>query len=341
MTVPSPARLSWPTLPGLHLVHEGKVRNTYELPGYPDLLLQEATDAISVFDFMLNFLVPGKGVGLTILSHFVFRLLHQHRIQTHMIAAGAGIDQYLPEALRGNPELQSRAMVVRKLRMIRDSATGLPIELIDRSYLAGSAKTEYAKSSTIAGIPMPVGLQPGDMLPYMIFNPTNKAEEGHDTPLPRERVEAEHPIPTRLYMRASQIVADHAFSRGLIKADGKGECGYYFEEHFGAHLCCIGDEFGTFDCCRYWDRATWVDSRQESVRKEPPALDKQVARNAAALLGFDKLDPKNPAHIACVQNWQPEQSLIDDISGRMNTLITRLCGKSPQDYLREEMGIAI
>jgi phosphoribosylaminoimidazole-succinocarboxamide synthase len=296
-------------------------------------MLQEVTNAISVFDFQLNFLVPGKGVGLTIMSHFVFGMLEKAGIKTHMVAAGAAIDEYLPAHLRGDPGLQSRAMIVRKLQMIRDSVTGLPIELIDRSYLAGSAKKEYARSGTIAGIVMPRGLQPGDTLPRMIFNPTTKAPEGHDEPIPRERVEAEHPVPSQTYLRASRIVAEYALSRGLIKADGKGEGGYVGREFY------IGDEFGTFDCCRYWDHAEWLASRQRERRTEPTSYDKQVARDAAMLLGFDKLDPKNVEHIARVHVWEPEQSLITEIGARMTTLITRLCGKSPDAYLREDMGV--
>lgn len=335
MTKPSPARESWPTVPWLHLRHSGKVRNTYELSGHPDLFLQEVTDAISVFDFMLNFLIPQKGVCLNILSHFWFTLLEKNGIKTHMVAAGAGIDEYLPRALRNNPELQSRATIVRELNMLHDSVTGLPIEFIDRSYLAGSAKKEYARTGTIAGIIMPLGLQPGDRLPRMILDPTTKAKVGHDEQIPRERVEGEHPKAVQMYLRASQIIAEYALSRGLKKADGKGELGYLRGEHY------IGDEFGTFDCCRYWDTDEWLDSRHYDIRKEPSSFDKQIMRDAAAKMGFDKLDPKNAAHIAQVHAWAVDPGVIQLTMDRMNTLITRLCGKSPTTYLREEMGVAI
>lgn len=38
---------------GLPLFYRGKVRDTFELPSYPDLLLQTATNRVSIYDFVL------------------------------------------------------------------------------------------------------------------------------------------------------------------------------------------------------------------------------------------------------------------------------------------------
>lgn len=335
MSTLSPARKAWPLVPGLTLLHRGKVRDTYALPGFPQLLLIVTTDGISVYDFVLNWLVAGKGEVLTALSHFWFTFLEQYGILTHLVAAGSGIDSFLPVTLRGDPRLQKRSMVVRKLTMLRDSETGRPIELITRSYLAGSAKGEYARSHTIAGMTMPEGLQPGDKLPFMIFNPTTKAEEGHDEPLPRERVEREHRVPVAIFKRARELSGLHAESRGLLEVDGKGEGGFDNDDVFR-----IGDEFATFDSSRFWLTSEWERSRALSVRSEPPAFDKQMVRDEASVLGFNVLDAKDPDHIARVWAWTGSPSLEQRTFARMCELMSRLTGKSLADYQREDMGIA-
>ena len=167
----SPAREQVPLLEGLTLFHRGKVRDTYDLGD--DRLLVVATDGISIFDFVLNAIVPQKGMVLTAMNHFWLRRLESAGVETHLIAAGASIDQHLPEAYRGNSELQARALVVRKLDMI-------PVEFIARGYLTGSAFTEYMKAGKVCGHELKQGLQDGDDLSEPIDTPTTKAMEGKD-----------------------------------------------------------------------------------------------------------------------------------------------------------------
>ena len=113
---------------GLLLAHEGKVRQTYQLPGRVGLLFMLATDRLSIFDLVLPTLVPHKGAVLTGLTVFwLDRILNDHQL----IAKGSQIDQYLPTGLRGNSDLQSRGMIIRKLEII-------PIECVVRGYLTGS-----------------------------------------------------------------------------------------------------------------------------------------------------------------------------------------------------------
>jgi len=90
----SPARAAWPTLSELQLVSRGKVRDTYQLPD--GKLLVVATDGISIFDFVLNSLVPMKGVILNAMNHFWLKHLDNFGFKTHFVAAGADIDEYLP-----------------------------------------------------------------------------------------------------------------------------------------------------------------------------------------------------------------------------------------------------
>jgi phosphoribosylaminoimidazole-succinocarboxamide synthase len=77
---------------GLPLVHAGKVRELYALDG--DRLLMVATDRISAFDYVLEPLVPDKGVILNQLSLWWFDrladLVDSHVISTEVPDVVAG-----------------------------------------------------------------------------------------------------------------------------------------------------------------------------------------------------------------------------------------------------------
>jgi phosphoribosylaminoimidazole-succinocarboxamide synthase len=121
----------------------GKVRDTYDIPGHPKLLLVAASDRMSIYDFVLGTLIPDKGYVLTAATVFWFTGPLKH-IKNHLVAAGVGIDQYLPEALRGNRDLQRRAIVVRRHKM-------LPVECIVRGCLTGSGWRDYEKGNPVSG----------------------------------------------------------------------------------------------------------------------------------------------------------------------------------------------
>ncbi len=60
------------SLPGVKPWRKGKVRDVYDLG---DRLLVVATDRLSAFDVVLPTGIPGKGILLTQMSLFWFRLL--------------------------------------------------------------------------------------------------------------------------------------------------------------------------------------------------------------------------------------------------------------------------
>ena len=60
---------------GLPLIHAGKVRELFDLPREPAHLLMVATDNISAFDYVLDSMIPDKGVVLTQLSLWWFKQL--------------------------------------------------------------------------------------------------------------------------------------------------------------------------------------------------------------------------------------------------------------------------
>ncbi len=65
-----PTVLSQSNLPGLDLIHRGKVRDVYALNA--DELLIVASDRLSAFDVVLPDPIPGKGEMLTEISNFWF-----------------------------------------------------------------------------------------------------------------------------------------------------------------------------------------------------------------------------------------------------------------------------
>ena len=72
-------------LPGLNLIHRGKVRDVFDLgDGH---LLMVATDRLSAFDVVLPDPIPGKGEMLCQISNFCFDQT-QHIIANHL----TGID---------------------------------------------------------------------------------------------------------------------------------------------------------------------------------------------------------------------------------------------------------
>jgi phosphoribosylaminoimidazole-succinocarboxamide synthase len=325
MAILSPARAGFPTVGGLKLIHRGKVRDTYEITN--DILLVVATDGISVFDFVLNALVPDKGWALTMMNHFFLVELEKRGFTTHLLAGGADIDLYLPEFLRGDIDLQSRALVVRRLKMI-------PVEFVSRTHLTGSALKEYRKHGTVGGFQLPTGMQEGDKLPTRLFTPTTKAEEGHDMPLPFDEVVSEYPVATSLYLGAQTVTAEIAEQGDLIQADGKGELGTDRDGKIR-----IGDEIGTCDSSRYWDRREWEHSRTLSPRVAPPSHDKQRMRTEGERLGIDKLDPIDPAHVAHVHSLEIGEEAIADTRRIYRDMVQRLTGYSIEEYARHILHI--
>ena len=111
-------------LPGIELFARGKVRDLYALG---DRLLIVATDRISAFDVVLPSGIPDKGRVLTQLSVFWFEFLRD-LVPTHFLTAT--VDEFPQAARRHRAQLESRAMLVRRTRVV-------PIECVVRGYLGG------------------------------------------------------------------------------------------------------------------------------------------------------------------------------------------------------------
>ncbi|MGH2399781.1 MAG: phosphoribosylaminoimidazolesuccinocarboxamide synthase, partial [bacterium] len=239
----------------------GKVRDVYTAG---DALLIVATDRISAFDHVLPTPIPEKGRVLTQLSAFWFAQM-ANIVRTHVIASAPeairsrvpGLREVPPEAVDG------RAMLVERCERFE-------VECVVRGYLTGSAFEEYRRSGSVAGLPLPDGMQNGDRLPEPIFTPATKAAHGHDENITfeqmvklvgRDQAQSLRTISVMLYRRA----ALHAQGCGLILADTKFEFGSRDDE------IVLIDEALTPDSSRYWDAAVYPDSLV--------AFDKQFVRD--------------------------------------------------------------
>jgi len=323
MATLSPARAGFPLVSGLELLSRGKVRDTYRLGN--GLLLVVATDGISIFDFVLNALVPMKGIILTAMNHFWLTKLTGLGFKTHLVAAGVDIDSYLPEALRGNAGLQSRAMVVKELKMAG-------AEFVFRDCLTGSGLKEYLQTGELNGHMLPKGLQDGDRLPYVIFDPTTKEEVGHDERISAEQIAAKYPKAVCNLIDAFQVIKSHAESCGIVFADTK----------FEGSADELGDEVGTPDSSRFWDLREWLASRKPEIgRKAPSALDKQRVRVWGIGEGINKLDPSNPADVAKVHSLVLPELVICQTTQIYRYIFWRLTGYTIEQYLRNKMGILV
>lgn len=323
MATHSPARAGWPSLNGLKLLYRGKVRDTYELTS--DLLLVVATDGISIFDFVLNALVPQKGIILNAMNHFWLTRLSDSGFSNHFVAAGAGIDKYLPEALRNNIELQSRAMVVRRLDMA-------PVEFVFRLCLTGSGLKSYNTHGTVCGQKLPAGLQDGDELPYTLFTPTTKEDLGHDKAVEASDILAQYSLTVSRMLQVIQMADLYARTRGIKLADTK----------FEGDEFVLGDEVLTPDSSRFWDLREWEESRRSADgRKAPSSQDKELVRIWGKSKGINDLDPEKPEDVAKVHAMVVPEDVIRQTTDTYRYIFWRLTGRTIERYLREEMNVSV
>jgi phosphoribosylaminoimidazole-succinocarboxamide synthase len=262
------------------LFAKGKVRDVYDLD---DKLLIVATDRISAFDVLLPTGIPGKGKVLTQMSLFWFDLV-KDVVGNHLITSDVG--QYPEDLKKYRSILEGRSMLVEKAKRI-------DIECVVRGYISGSLWKEYKqrrlyenKTNTINlfGIELPSHFRESERLPYPIFTPTTKAEEGHDESLTFEDVIKMIGEDLALSLRGKSIqvykkAADYAEKRGMIIADTKFEFGTIEEK-----LILI-DEIFSPDSSRFWDKKIY------QVGKPQEAFDKQIVRDYLEKINWDKKPP--------------------------------------------------
>ncbi len=260
-------------IPGLELIHQGKVRDVYAIDERRMLIV--ASDRLSAFDVVLPDPIPGKGEVLTRISNFWFERTRDI-IPNHLLEDS--LDSVLPAGVDPAP-LESRSVVTRRLQP-------LPIEAVVRGYLIGSGWKDYQQSGAVCGIPLPTDLQLADHLPQPIFTPATKAAKGqHDENISFEQAAAL--VGTDLARRVRDVslalydaAAKYARTRGIIVADTKFEFGLDEDDRL-----FLIDEILTPDSSRFWP------ARSYRPGISPPSFDKQFVRDYLETLDWDKKAP--------------------------------------------------
>jgi len=260
-------------LKSLKLIHQGKVRDIYDIDDNTMLLV--STDRLSAFDVILPTGIQNKGAMLTQMANFWFKQL-AHVVPNHL----TGIDpDTVVTSAEDKAQLGSRAVVVKKLKP-------LPIEAIVRGYLVGSGWKEYKAKGTVCGIALPAGLREASKLPQPLFTPSSKAAVGeHDENITlaecaeligAERAAEVAKVAIQLYTEA----AEYALTKGIIIADTKFEFG--LDANGVLHVM---DEVLTPDSSRFWPLESYA------VGKNPPSYDKQYVRDWLESSGWNKTPP--------------------------------------------------
>jgi phosphoribosylaminoimidazole-succinocarboxamide synthase len=270
--VSHPAPLFESRLRGLKKIHQGKVRDIYDVDDQHLLIV--ATDRLSAFDVVLPDPIPFKGQVLTQISLFWFG-------KTAHIAPNHLSDLRVEDVVSAQEraQLDGRAMVVKKLN-------ALPLEAVVRGYLIGSGYKDYKAHGSICGIPLPAGLGMAARLPEPLFTPASKAPAGaHDENIDFDAIvklvgsECAREI-RRTALDVYRFAAEHARARNIIIADTKFEFGVD-----KAGKLFLIDEVLTPDSSRFWPMASYKPGIS------PPSFDKQFVRDYLESLHWNKKPP--------------------------------------------------
>ena len=236
---------------------KGKVREIVDLG---DTLVITTSDRISAFDRILS-TIPNKGEVLNRLSLYWFD-------QTKDIIKNHIISQVSPRTIHV------------------DKCDVLPVEVIVRGYLTGSAWRDYQNGLDISGIVLPAGMKMDQKLEKPLITPSTKAEQGdHDMPISSEDIVSKGVVEESLWKQVEKVAlelfdrgTELAAKQGLILVDTKYEFGL-----LNGELVVI-DEVHTPDSSRFWYADTYLDlfGRGESQRK----VDKEFLREWLISQGF-------------------------------------------------------
>ena len=271
--VSHPAPLFESRLRGLKKIHQGKVRDIYDVDDQHLLIV--ATDRLSAFDVVLPDPIPFKGQVLTQISLFWFGKT-AHIAPNHL--SDLRVEDVVSDA-QERAQLAGRAMVVKKLN-------ALPLEAVVRGYLIGSGYKDYKAHGSICGIPLPAGLGMAARLPEPLFTPASKAPAGaHDENIDFDAIvklvgsECAKEI-RRTALDVYRFAAEHARARNIIIADTKFEFGVD-----KAGKLFLIDEVLTPDSSRFWPMASYKPGIS------PPSFDKQFVRDYLESLHWNKKPP--------------------------------------------------
>ena len=241
-------------LPELGNRIEGKVRDCYVLG---DRRVIVASDRLSAFDVVLT-TIPFKGQMLTQLASYWFSET-KHIVPNHVLS-----------------QPHPNVLITREIEI-------LPIEVVVRGYLAGSAWRDYQAGKQISGIALPKGLKKSQQLETPIITPSTKAERGvHDEPISSEEIVRQRIVAQSLWeevcdaaLKLFQFGSEKAAQRGLILVDTKYEFGVTKNEA-GQTQLILADEIHTQDSSRFWMADSYLERFEKN--EDPVMLDKEFVR---------------------------------------------------------------
>ena len=278
--------------PGQTAVYHGKVRDVYTISD--NLMVMVATDRISAFDVILPEGIPYKGQVL-------------NQIAAYFLDASSEI---VPNWKMAVPD---------PMATVGLKAEGVPVEMIIRGYLTGSAWREYkAGCRELCGVKLPDGMRENERFPEPIITPTTKAAEGHDENISRDEiirqglVSEEHYRVMEDYTRKLFALGTRmAAEKGLILVDTK----YEFGIRDGKVI--LIDEIHTPDSSRYF----YADGYEERFLKGEPQrqLSKEFVRQWLIDHGFmgqpgQKVPEMTPEFVRSVSERYIE--LFEHVTGR-------------------------
>jgi phosphoribosylaminoimidazole-succinocarboxamide synthase len=229
-------------------LYKGKVRDNYI---QDDKRIIIATDRLSAFDRVIT-TIPFKGQMLNQVSSFWFE-------KTKKIVKNHIID--IPDP---------NVAVVHQCDLI-------PVEMIVRAYITGTAWRNYLKGEATSGILMADGLKKNQKLDEILLTPSTKAKSGHDIYISKSQILEDKLVDKDIYeqmeeasLKLFEFGSKYCKQNGLIMVDTKYEFGLKDGELF------VIDEIHTQDSSRFW-----IDSSyQERFNKnqDPEILDKEIFR---------------------------------------------------------------
>jgi len=229
-------------------LYRGKVRDNYILN---DKRIIIATDRLSSFDRVIT-TIPFKGQMLNQVSAFWFEKT-KNIVKNHIID--------IPD-----PNIA-----------VTHQCETIPIEMIVRAYITGTAWRNYLKEEHTSGVVLPKGLKKNQKLDDIVVTPSTKAESGHDIYISKEKIIEEKMVDKDLYEEMEEAAIklfeygkDFCRKNGLILVDTKYEMGLKEGE------LMVIDEIHTQDSSRFWIADTYDELFNKG--EEPEILDKEIFR---------------------------------------------------------------
>ncbi len=245
------------TLPSGKSVSSGKVRDIVDLG---DRLVISTSDRISAFDRVLS-TIPCKGEVLNRMALHWFKKTSDI-IPNHIIES-----------------ISPRTVAVKKCSV-------LPVEVVIRGYLTGSAWRDYSAGKAVSGIELPAGMKMNQAFDTPLITPSTKAEMGlHDEPIAASEIVSRGLVDKEIWAQVEDAAlrvfargTEECARQGLILVDTKYEFGLLDGE-----LVLI-DEVHTPDSSRFWFADTYREKFEAG--EDPRKLDKEYLRKWLMDQGF-------------------------------------------------------